>query len=357
MINLLDMSPAGPDPASVRLTEYAHGAGCGCKIAPNVLEKLLTSEVTSAFDPRLLVGNETRDDAAVFDLGDGTALVSTTDFFAPIVDDPTDFGRIASVNALSDVYAMGGTPLMAIAILGWPVNTLPIEAAKLVVDGARMACAEAGIPLAGGHSIDTLEPIFGLAVSGRVQLAHLRTNASAQAGDVLYLTKPLGVGILATAEKNKTLKAEHVGIARDSMVRLNSIGAVFGTLPYVHAITDVTGFGLGGHVIELCQGAQVSAEIFFDAIPRLHPDLDWYIHQAQIPSGTGRNAESYGALVSPLQPAERALLFDPQTSGGLLVAVDGNHQHDFEALARDHGYTLRPIGRITPRTDPIVTLQ
>lgn len=356
MINLLDMSPAGPDPASILLTEYAHGAGCGCKIAPNVLEQLLTSEVTSAFDPRLLVGNETRDDAAVFDLGDGTAVVSTADFFAPIVDDPTDFGRIAAVNALSDVYAMGGTPLMAIAILGWPVNTLPIEAAKLVVDGARLACAEAGIPLAGGHSIDTLEPIFGLAVTGRVQRSHLRTNAGAMPGDLLYLTKPIGVGILATAEKQKTLQPQHAGVARDVMVRLNSVGAVFGTLPYVHALTDITGFGLGGHVIELCQGAQLSAEITFDAIPRVHPDLDWYIHKAQIPSGTGRNAESYGALVSPLQPAQRALLFDPQTSGGLLVAVDAQHQMAFETVATNHGYHLQPIGRMVKRTEVVLTL-
>lgn len=357
MINLLDMTPAGPDPTSIRLTEYAHGAGCGCKIAPNVLEQLLTSEVTSAFDPRLLVGNETRDDAAVFDLGDGTALVSTTDFFAPIVDDPTDFGRIASVNALSDVYAMGGTPLMAIAILGWPVNTLPIEAAKLVVDGARLACAEAGIPLAGGHSIDTLEPIFGLAVTGRVLLDHLRTNAHARSGDLLYLTKPLGVGILATAEKQKTLQPEHAGCARDVMVRLNTVGAVFGRLPYVHAMTDVTGFGLGGHLIELCQGAQLSAEISFDALPRIHPDLDWYIHKAQIPSGTGRNAESYGALVSPLHPAQQALLFDPQTSGGLLVAVDAAHQEEFEALAQHHGYHLAPIGMMVDRTEPVLTVR
>lgn len=356
-MNLFDMGPTGPDPASIRLTEYAHGAGCGCKIAPNVLEQLLTSEVTSAFDPRLMVGNETRDDAAVFDLGDQTAIVSTTDFFAPIVDDPIDFGRIASVNALSDIYAMGGTPLMAVAILGWPVHTLPIATAKLVVDGARMACAEAGIPLAGGHSIDTLEPMFGLAVTGRVHHQHLRTNAGARVGDVLYLTKPLGIGILATAEKQKTLKPEHAMLARDVMVHLNAIGSVYGSLPYVHAMTDVTGFGLLGHLIELCNGAGVGATVSMQDVPRIHDDISWYIHQAQIPSGTGRNAESYGMMVSPLQPDQRALLFDPQTSGGLLVSVDAAHCEEFEQVSAQHGYTLKPIGSIIERSTPVVQVQ
>ncbi len=341
----------------IRLTQYSHGAGCGCKISPAVLDTILHSEITSAFDPRLIVGNDTKDDAAVYDLGDGTGIISTTDFFMPIVDDPIDFGRIASVNAISDVYAMGGTPLMAIAVLGWPVNTVPIEAAKLVLDGARIACAEAGIPLAGGHSIDAPEPIFGLAVTGRVSLGQLRTNTGAKEGDALYLTKPIGIGILTTAEKKGILKPEHRTLARDTMVRLNRVGAVFSALPYVHAMTDVTGFGLLGHLIELCEGAGLSAEVRADQVPLIDEDLGYYIGQASIPGGTGRNFESYGQKVSPLQPDQRAILCDPQTSGGLLVAVDPAHAEEFQSVAAENGLPgLLPIGRMTAQADKAVSV-
>ncbi|RPI67219.1 MAG: selenide, water dikinase SelD [Ignavibacteriae bacterium] len=340
-----------------RLTQYSHGAGCGCKISPKVLEEILHGAVTSVSDERLIVGNDTRDDAAVFDLGDGTGIVSTTDFFMPIVDDPVDFGRIASVNAISDIYAMGGTPLMAIAVLGWPVNTVPIEAAKLVLDGARLACNEAGIPLAGGHSIDAPEPIFGLAVTGRVPLTNLRINAGAKDGDVLFLTKPLGVGILTTAEKKGVLRAEHLTLARDTMVQLNRAGAVFGGLPYVHAMTDVTGFGLLGHLIEMCEGSGLYAEINVAAIPLIDESLHEYIAQGSIPGGTMRNFDSYGHKVSytasgtqggTLPVEVRAILCDPQTSGGLLVAVDPDKADEFVSMAAEHGVAgLEAIGRLS----------
>lgn len=339
------------------MTQYSHGAGCGCKISPAVLDTILHGEVTSAFDPRLIVGNDTKDDAAVYDLGDGTGIISTTDFFMPIVDDPTDFGRIASVNAISDVYAMGGTPLMAIAVLGWPVNTVPIEAAKLVLDGARLACAEAGIPLAGGHSIDAPEPIFGLAVTGRVPLDRLQTNTGAMQDDVLYLTKPIGIGILTTAEKKGILKPEHTTLARDTMVQLNKVGAVFSGLPYVHAMTDVTGFGLLGHLVELCEGADLGAEVRVDQVPLIDEDLPWYISQASIPGGTGRNFESYGHKISSLTPEQRAILCDPQTSGGLLVAVAPEHAEEFQSVAAQHGLEgLLPIGHMTSRGEPVITV-
>ncbi len=346
-----------PDDGAVRLTRYSHGAGCGCKIAPKALDEILTAAGASADFPGLLVGHGTRDDAAAFDLGDGTALLSTTDFFMPIVDDPMDFGRIAAANAISDIYAMGGRPLVAIAILGWPLDKLPGAVAGRVLAGAREICAVAGIPLAGGHSIDSPEPIFGLAVSGRVAIEHLKTNAGATPGASLYLTKPLGVGILTTAEKKGVLAPEHVGLARDSMVRLNDLGAALGASTTVQALTDVTGFGLLGHLIEMCRAAQVTAEIVFDRVPTFDRDalLD-YVARGAIPGGTERNFASYGELVGPVDPARRAILCDPQTSGGLMVAVGAGREAEFEALARSHGHTLSPFGRLTTARDLLVVV-
>ena len=236
------------NPEEIKLTQYSHGAGCGCKISPAVLDQILHSSIKHAADPALLVGNNTRDDAAVLDLGNGTALISTTDFFMPIVDDAYDFGRIASANAISDVYAMGGKPVLAIAILGWPIDKLSPEVAQKVLEGSRSICAEAGITLAGGHSIDSPEPIFGLAVNGMVAIQHLKQNSTASAGCKLYLTKALGVGILTTAQKKGILKPEHAAIAPKSMSMLNKIGETLGRLDYVKAMTDVTGFGLLGHL-------------------------------------------------------------------------------------------------------------
>jgi len=335
------------DSTPIRLTAFSHGAGCGCKIAPAVLDRILAEAGSTLPDPRLLVGNAERDDAAAFDLGDGTAILSTTDFFMPIVDDARDFGRIASVNALSDIYAMGGQPLMAIAILGWPVTKLSPELAGKVLDGARQACAEAGIALAGGHSIDSPEPIFGLAVTGRVPIAHLKRNGGAKAGDLLYLTKLLGVGILTTAEKRGLLAPEDVGRAAASMLRLNSLGQRLGPLPWVHALTDVTGFGLLGHLCEMAGASGLSAAIDLGAIPTL-ARLEAYLDAGAVPGGTHRNLESYGHHIAPMSERARLILADPQTSGGLLVAVDPRHASDFEALC---GEGILPIGRLVPAGD------
>ena len=340
---------------SYKLTQYSHGAGCGCKISPKVLDSILAHQQEKQYYPLLLVGNEERDDAAVFDLGDGTAMISTTDFFMPIVDDPVDFGRIAATNAISDVYAMGGQPLMAIAILGWPINLLPPEVANQVVEGGRQACAAAGIPLAGGHSIDCPEPIFGLAVSGRVSLENVKTNGGAKAGNVLFLTKPLGVGILSTAQKKGKLQDVHQFIARDSMVQLNSAGAVFGRLPYIKAMTDVTGFGLLGHLSEMCEASGLSAEIWVDKVPLLDAKiLDYYLSEGCIPGGTNRNWDSYGHKIAPLSERSRYLLADPQTSGGLLVAVEAENTGAFLEAARQLGLQLEAIGLMQSRGSYLV---
>ncbi len=340
-----------------KLTQYSHGAGCGCKISPKVLDSILQTSTAKLPFPALLVGNEERDDAAVFDLGDGTAVVSTTDFFMPIVDDAADFGRIASVNAISDVYAMGGTPLLAIAILGWPINTLPAEVANQVIEGARAACAEAGIPLAGGHSIDSPEPIFGLAVTGRVRMEHLKKNGGAMPGSQLFLTKPLGVGILTTAQKKGVLRPEHTHIAPDSMKRLNKVGEIFGRLPYVEAMTDVTGFGLLGHLTEMCEASQASAIVHFDQVPTLDRALlDEYLTQKCVPGGTTRNWDSYGHKIAGASEYQRNILCDPQTSGGLLVAVQPAHVDDFRQVAAAEGFDLSPLGFMIERQPIAVTV-
>lgn len=340
----------------VRLTQYSHGAGCGCKISPQVLSTMLQSSIEAFSDPNLLVGNDNRDDAAVYDLGDGTALISTTDFFMPIVDDPFDFGRIASVNAISDVYAMGGTPLMAIAILGWPIDKLGPEVAQQVLEGGRSACKDAGINLAGGHSIDSPEPIFGLAVTGRVKLAHMRQNSQAKEGDMLYLTKPLGVGLMTTAEKKGILEPDHATIARDSMVQLNRPGEVFGQQDYVHAMTDVTGFGLLGHLIEMAEGSGLSAEVKYEKVP-FFPMVKEYIAKGTLPGGTKRNFASYGLKVGPITEEQKALLCDPQTSGGLLVAVDPEKTEEFEKLTAQMDMSLKSLGRITPKREFVVVVK
>lgn len=340
---------------AIKLTQYSHGAGCGCKISPKVLDSILQTNQIQATDARLLVGNASRDDAAVYDLGDGTAIVSTTDFFMPIVDDGFDFGRIASVNAISDVYAMGGTPMMAIAILGWPVDKLPPEAAQRVLEGSRDACRDAGIILAGGHSIDSPEPIFGLAVTGRVQIDHLKQNTGAKPGCKLFLTKPLGVGILTTSQKKSLLQPEHSHIARDLMVQLNKAGETFGRQTYVRAMTDVTGFGLLGHLSEMCEGSEVSARIVFDKVPRLSV-LDYYLERKCVPGGTHRNWDSYGHKVGPISEQQRLILCDPQTSGGLLVAVDAEAETDFVALAAELGLSLETFGELIPQSDTLITV-
>jgi len=338
-----------------KLTQYSHGAGCGCKISPKVLDHILVQRSEKQHFPELLVGHEERDDAAVFEWGDGEAVVSTTDFFMPIVDDPEDFGRIAAVNALSDIYAMGGTPLLAIAILGWPIASLPPEVANLVVEGGRSVCAEAGIPLAGGHSIDNPEPLFGLAVTGRVKLENLKKNGGAGIGSSLFLTKPLGVGIFSTAQKKGLLRPEHARLSKESMLKLNKVGARFGQLEYVEAMTDVTGFGLLGHLSELCEASAASARVYFDQIPLLDAaGLHGYADMRCIPGGTHRNWESYGHKIAPLSERQREILCDPQTSGGLLVAVRRGAETAFQAIAAENGYVLEPIGQIIPKGDFLI---
>lgn len=330
---------------SVKLTQYSHGAGCGCKISPSVLNTILNKSGNKQVFHNLLVGNDSNDDAAVFDLGNGEAIVSTTDFFMPIVDDPQDFGGIASVNAISDIYAMGATPMMAIAILGWPIDKLSPEIAGEVLNGARKACAEAGIPLAGGHSIDCPEPIFGLAVTGRVAVDMVKLNTGAKAGDKLYLTKPLGVGIISTSQKKGISKAEHLEVARKSMLTLNKIGAELSKMKSVHALTDVTGFGLLGHLSEVCEYSEVSASVRSEDVP-IMPFLDEYISQKCIPGGTFRNLESYGDKLNGFSENELFLLADPQTSGGLLVVVDPSSADEFEEFMKQNEIPVSSFGEI-----------
>lgn len=352
------------EPTSVKLTRYSHGAGCGCKISPKILDQILHNRTagrspSSAGEPRyenLLVGNDSRDDAAVLDLGNGEAIISTTDFFMPIVDDPFDFGRIASANAISDVYAMGGEPIMAIAILGWPLDKLPPDVAGQVLEGSRAVCREAGIPLAGGHSIDAPEPIFGLAVTGRVRLEHLKQNNTATEGCRLYLTKPLGVGILTTAQKRGILKPEHADLAPAQMAQLNRFGAVLGRLPYVKALTDVTGFGLLGHLTELAEGSGLSALIQYADVPKLSV-AEEYLAQRSFPGGTVRNWDSYGHKISDLTETQRYVLADPQTSGGLLIAVEPNCTEEFERVARENGFDLHPFGELAGKREKVVYVE
>ncbi|SKC76610.1 selenide, water dikinase SelD [Ohtaekwangia koreensis] len=340
----------------IKLTQYSHGAGCGCKISPAVLETILHSDAPKAIFPELLVGNESKDDAAVYDIGDGMCIVSTTDFFMPIVDDPATFGAIASVNAISDIYAMGGEPFMAIAILGWPINKIPAEVAKGVLEGSRKVCLEAEIPLAGGHSIDCPEPVFGLAVTGKLKKENLKRNDTARANSLLYLTKSLGIGIITTAQKKGIVQQAHYQRAVDSMLTLNWLGAEVGKLKYVSAMTDVTGFGLLGHLCEVCEGSGLSAEIEFNKVP-VFDFLEEYIQQKSMPGGTTRNWESYGSKISPLSEKQKVILSDPQTSGGLLIVVDEEKQEEFEKEMQSHDYTLKPFGRLTNKEANVIEVK
>ena len=337
----------------IKLTQFSHGAGCGCKISPAVLETMLHSDLPKATFPSLLVGNESKDDAAVFDLGDGNCIVSTTDFFMPIVDDAFTFGAIASVNAISDIYAMGGEPMMAIAILGWPIDKIPAYVAKMVLEGSRKICAEAGIPLAGGHTIDCPEPVFGLAVTGKLKKEHLKRNNTAKEDSVLYLTKPIGIGIITTAQKKGIVLEQHLNKAIETMLTLNKLGADLGKLPYVNAMTDVTGFGLLGHLCEVCEGSGLSAAIEFAKVPKFD-FLDAYIEQKSMPGGTGRNWASYGHKISTLPGHHQAILADPQTSGGLLISVDAESASEFESFVRKKGQEIKSFGKLVPKNKGVI---
>lgn len=336
-----------------KLTKYSHGAGCGCKISPEVLSTIIQTELIAVDDARLIVGNDSNDDAAVYDLGDGTAVISTTDFFMPIVDDPYNFGRIAATNAISDIYAMGGKPILAIAILGWPVDKLPADVAQQVLEGGRQVCIDAGITLAGGHSIDSPEPIFGLAVTGRVDLKKLKRNDTATEGCHLYLTKPLGIGTFTTAQKRGILTPEHEKVAVDSMSKLNSIGEELAEIRGVKAMTDVTGFGLIGHLIEICEGSHLSAVVEWDKVP-VFEGAEEYLEQKCIPGGTRNNWKSFKDKVSLKDEGKWSILCDPQTSGGLLIAVEDKGVEEVEQLLKEHQLEVSALGKLTKQEHVLI---
>ena len=337
----------------VKLTQYSHGAGCGCKISPELLESILETSRPVLPHPNLLVGNSSKDDAAAFDLGNGTSVLSTTDFFMPIVDDPFTFGRIAATNALSDIYAMGGKPLMGISIFGWPIKKLSAEVGRQVIDGGRAACDDAGIPLAGGHSIDSPEPIFGLAVTGIVDNVNLKKNNSAEPGCELFLTKPLGIGILSTAQKMGVIKPGHIDAAVENMCKLNTIGAEIAKITGVVALTDVTGFGLLGHLGEICDGSGISATVEFDKVKQL-PNVGNYLAQGCIPGGSKNNFKSYGHTVGDLTDEQRGILCDPQTSGGLLCTVKPESVDEFLELTASTGLELESLGQTREQGDKLI---
>ncbi len=345
----------------IELTAFAHGSGCGCKIAPAVLQEILKTKDVRPAHPALLVGNDSNDDAAVYQINEDEALISTTDFFTPVVDDPFLFGKIAAANSVSDVYAMGGTPLIALSVFGFPVDALPISAAQKIIEGAQAVCREVNIPLAGGHSIDSKEPIFGLAVTGSVKTAHIKRNNTAREGDLLLLTKPLGTGILAAAHKRKVLEPEHYEEWIKVLTHVNSLGSALGPIDEVHALTDVTGFGLLGHVHEMAAGSGLSAEIYYDALPVLE-SARGYAAQRVVPDATYRNWNAYNKDVKfaagvPVMEAF-TLLPDPQTNGGLLISVAPAAWETLEELLRSRGYQhhLQPIGKMTAPSEASINV-
>jgi selenide, water dikinase len=339
-----------PHDKAVRLTSLSHGGGCGCKIAPGVLSEILKSSTGFPVPKELLVGIETADDAAVYQLNDEQALIATTDFFMPIVDDPYDFGRIAATNAISDVYAMGGRPIMALALVGMPINVLPIETIGRIIKGGESVCAEAGIPIAGGHTIDSVEPIYGLVVLGLIHPSKVKRNADAKPGDVLVLGKPLGVGVLSAALKKDKLSADGYRQMIANTTQLNKPGIALAELQGVHALTDVTGFGLAGHGLELARGARCSVHIDWARVPLLQGVRE-LAAQGMVTGASSRNWSSYGAdvtLPAGFAEADRALLTDPQTSGGLLVSCSPGQADEVLAIFKRGGFERAAIvGRVT----------
>jgi selenide,water dikinase len=334
-------------PEKIRLTEFSHGGGCGCKIAPAVLSEILAQAPKGSVFSELLVGTETADDAAVYQLNDTQAIVATTDFFTPVVDDPYDFGRIAATNAISDVYAMGARPIMALALVGMPLEKLPVSVIRRVLEGGESVCAAAGIPIAGGHSIDTLEPIYGLVALGLVHPERVKRNSSGKPGDVLLLGKPLGIGILSAALKKGKLSAAGYAQMLEWTTKLNTPGEALAAMPEVHALTDVTGFGLAGHLLEICRGSRLSAELDFSSIPIIGEALDW-VKQGVATGASDRNWKGYGHEVQfSGEDWQRKLLTDPQTSGGLLVACAPEAQEKVLDIFRNQGFgEAQMIGRL-----------
>jgi selenide,water dikinase len=338
----------------IRLTEWSEGSGCGCKIAPAILEQILNASGTfSQKDPKLLVGNASKDDAAVYQVSEDLAVINTVDFFTPIVDDPYDFGRIAATNAISDVYAMGGKPIFANAILSWPVEKLAPELAARVLEGAKYACAQAGIELAGGHSIAAKDPIFGLSVNGLVHPRKIKKNTGSREGDLLFLTKPLGIGVLATALKRQKIDAQAYQHLVDTACQLNAIGEVLGNHEEVHAMTDVTGFGLLGHALEMAEGANLSVQLEFKALPLIE-GVSEYISQFIFPDNTYRNWNAYSAKVSGVTGMDLVPLCDPQTSGGLLISVGTADKGWFEETMHLHKQSFWEVGRFVARKEDVV---
>ncbi|GAB3892976.1 selenide, water dikinase SelD [Larkinella knui] len=337
-----------------KLAQFSRSTGFGGKIAPDVLNSLLNPPLSSRPDfPNLLVGSNSRDDAVVLETGHGEAVVSSADFFAPFVDDPYDFGRIASANALNTIYAMGGEPLLAVAILGWPTDQITVEMAGQILEGGRALCAEAGIPLAAVHSLESSEPFFGLAVTGKVRLNHLKQISTATEGCCLYLTKPLGVGILTTARQKEILSPEHAELALHQMTKLNTFGAFLGKLPYVKALTHVSEYGLLGQLITMAESSGLSTEIDFHKIPVL-PVLGDYLAQGCIPDGTHRNWDYFGEKINELTEEQRFILADPQLSGGLLIAVDSRSATLFEQIAFEYKLHLKAFGALIEKREKVV---
>lgn len=342
----------------IRLTQFAKGAGCGCKIAPAVLESILSANRTSiGIDENLLVGNQSNDDAAVYDLENGSALLVTADFFMPIVDDPFEFGKIAAANAISDIYAMGGKPITAIALLGWPIDKIAAEHASAVMQGAKEICAEAGIVISGGHTIDSAEPFFGLSVNGLVAINDIKRNSTAEVGNVILMTKKIGVGILSTAQKRSLISNDDKDALVKQLCELNTFGEVLGKESSVKAMTDVTGFGLLGHLTEMTEAANLSAEINFAEIPVLE-ECRKYIDQNVVPDACYRNWNAYNANIqidASVDPkASFMLLPDPQTNGGLLIAVEASSVEHIKQLATKNGVEIKEIGKFVEKQEKYI---
>lgn len=335
---------------SVKLTQYSKASGCGCKIAPAVLEEILSGCKQDITFQNLLVGNETKDDAAVYELEDGNCIISTTDFFTPIVDDAFDFGKISACNAISDIYAMGGKPLMAVAILGWPVDKIPTAIAQQVIKGAQEICTKAGIPLAGGHSVDTQEPLFGLAVTGIIKKEHIKKNNSVKENDILYLTKPLGIGILSTALKRGLLNEEAYQLLLEQTTTLNSIGQKLGALSYVNAITDITGFGFAGHLLEMLADTNLSAIIKKECLPVMEIAKE-YSKQFVFPDNTTRNYNDQAKHIEGMTDLDFILYCDPQTSGGLLFSVPQSNEKEMDAFLQTHNQFFAKVGNVVSKKE------
>ncbi len=337
----------------IKLTQFSKASGCGCKIAPAVLEEILNGCKTDLTYKNLLIGNDTKDDAAIYEIDEHNCIISTTDFFTPIVDNAFDFGKIAACNAISDVYAMGGKPVMAVAILGWPVDKIPASLAQQVIKGAQHICALAGIPLAGGHSVDTQEPLFGLAVTGLVKKEHIKQNNTVKENDVLFLTKPLGIGILSTALKRGLLNDNDYSLLLNETTSLNKIGEKLGALPYVNAMTDVTGFGFIGHLLEMLENSAFSAEIFKDNITLIEAAKP-FISQFIFPDNTTRNYNAQIKNVEGLTDLDFIKYCDPQTSGGLLFSVSKEYENEMEDFLKTEKQFYAKVGNIVVKREKAI---